>query len=546
MPNDRNGDTVQTSTSTEQQGVKASNKFICLVGLFLFFSATAILISGFIPAQLNSTLLIMTSFVGLGLILFSVGDEAKFTGPGFNIVGAGAITLILIYAYSKFDNEINSHRSKIYPGTVKIGSEKILKSGGTNPLPTSAVISTHNATIKSTKEDVVGDFPTFSFRLTPEEANQMRSEPCLILAISMSDGSSKNKRFFQSKMIASGFGRFFDLLYHTDTDKIYYHKEDISNAVLLDECNNMMDSLNTVRTETNVNVVPPAAPVVAGSPAASTAANANGGGSASNTPKTQTPATRVGPNVVVGDSQAIPAVSNQIVGYVIYSELEKDSTQKRRAWFTVESDDTSRLPKPNDILIGTRDKVALRQVPYHWDGQKYSMGDPIAYISADQRSKVAGDAFITKDQNTKRQYVILPIGRVYSVPGNKTMELKTFDQTIPELNLKSIVGFAYGGYLNAGGDDYAVSLFENLTRPESPFPVLNDVMKATGDVWIRRGPRRWDGNKGDYVNAAVVRSIRRGQYVRVGGDTVLSAGGSAVWIPISGVYDSMMDASPSQ
>ena len=65
------------------------------------------------------------------------------------------------------------------------------------------------------------------------------------------------------------------------------------------------------------------------------------------------------------------------------------------------------------------------------------------------------------------------------------------------------------------------------------------VKTASKDVSLRAGPRHWDPTNKAYAYAQVIGQVKKGQSVKVGGDSILSRGGTSIWSPISAVISDL-------
>ena len=512
-----------------------TNILILCVGFALFLGG-ALGWNILAPSQhISPTIWILTTCAGLGCIFFSLGDQAKIIDTKLTLVGASAITAFLIFTWRGLDNDFRlaQDKERDYEEHKHLLNARVDVS-----LAKSANMGKVDVRLLFGENEIHGDYkrsePTrnvFSFQLNPDQALKLKDEPCLSIRVKSTD-VEKTIRFQPGKMIAAGYHSYFHLDYQIDTDKLFYRKEDIA-AIPATRCDEVAakESTDTTKAETNVTTIPPRSTVVENSEAAAISKPPAARSSQSNTSS----GSKLPPEIkVVTADLATPRLRPQIIGYVVLADFQRESGKTRQVYFEIDGKPNSALPLANDTIVSTADKNKLWRSPLHWDVDKHAVGDTITPLPTGQKLKISGDVFITFDDTNRRHYAIAPVSQIIG-----RNDIKSFEQQpLTDYISKGAIGYFYGGVLSADEErQYTTQTYENITHPEAIFPTSSDILRITTDVWLRAGPRQWDESKNTYINAAVVKAIRTSQFIRVGGDIVLTKGGLAVWIPVAAVFD---------
>ena len=501
------------------------NKTSLIVGVILFIVAALMFFSSSIIFQTTVTFPIFLVCAALGIIMAAIGGEARVTNPTFTIAGSGAIAVIL---FGILMHAIKSGETR-YIGSVEIRAadpQRMLEmTNAAQRRPTAATLRFVGIVVPGVLRRVQRSYMA-DFSLSGEQALNLREEKCPSLDVEMADRTHASLRFRQVKMIPADYQRFFGLDYLVDKNKIYYLKDE--DEFPAENCDGRVEreidaTARVDADERNISAKP--APVTPPPPP-------DAAPRATPSPPIPSASASASPPTPAGSARADAAPSvplPKVIGYIVFSRLSADFKDVKNTWFEVASKPGARFPVPNDVVTATTPRSVYAE-PFRWDAakKKHIVPKSLFKLEPGQKAKVGGDAIIAHDETIDAQYVISPIVEV--IGHNAAPEQDAFPPaTLPP----GIKGYAYLGYLDEDGSAYSDRTFNNYSRPDSLYPLPGDTLLATSNVWLRAGPRRWDATKQDYVNAPTVTPILAGQYVKIGGDTVLAKGGSSVWAPVS-------------
>lgn len=570
------------SPDNNEQAIHPFNLASAIIGLSLFGVGAVLLYINKNTIDIRPVFPYFVVCFGLGLCLFSVGDRAHiFNSPIGTLTGAGAIGLILFFTLLKAEKDAQDDSHQLPPGILKIIYPQSKIKGAENP--DSATITFSGSSIHGVL-DVSNDAYIYKFKMSSIDFANMFADRCPEIHIKYKEGPNhwSVKRDFVSP---AGFVTF-QIAYKVDENKFYFDKSGSTTTLnWCDEAEKKQESeakrsadneivppresaKESISPKTLPQVAaapanPPEAPLAKAEPAQIDAAKPGvssqppapvglAPAKPPGTPPAVTLPTVTAPTPTVTVPQvADVATTNKIIGYALFAKLDRNGklVEPKSRWFDIENKPAAlfpavRFPAPGDVLKSVHipsvgpPLVGLHRNPFQWDAaqQKHvaDLSPVITNIQLGERVKLGGDLIVALDEdstNGNRRYAYAPIMEIIGRP-----EMSKVEQFPKTVNPDFVKGYVYLGYLDPNSGEYAQRVFDNYTNPDSVYPAPNDILIATSDVWLRKGPRQWDQVGQAYVNAATVQPIKKGQAIKIAGDVILAKGGESLWAPVGDIY----------